>query len=99
MKAMLYLVGKDEPAAVLDEVTLVQFNDNHKISPVRVSFKSSKLNAGKTMTEMHRHEKMQLRLEDGRTAEVLLQHSSLDMQGNAIGVLRVLGDIAEAAPA
>lgn len=99
MKAMLYLVGKDEPAAVLDEVTLVQFNDNHKISPVRVSFKSSKLNAGKTMTEMHRHEKMQLRLEDGRTAEVLLQHSSLDMQGNAVGVLRVLGDIAEVAPA
>ncbi len=99
MKAMLYLAGKDEPAAVLDEVTLVPFNDNHKISPVRVSFKSSKLNAGKTMTEMHRHEKMQLRLEDGRTAEVLLQHSSLDMQGNAIGVLRILGDIAEAAPA
>ena len=99
MKAMLYLAGKDEPAAVLDEVTLVQFNDNHKISPVRVSFKSSKFNAGKTMTEMHRQEKMQLRLEDGRTAEVLLQHSSLDMQGNAVGVLRVLGDIAEAAPA
>ena len=50
MKAMLYLAGKDEPAAVLDEVTLVQFNDNHKISPVRVSFKSSKFNAGKTGT-------------------------------------------------
>jgi len=99
MKAMLYLAGKDEPAAVLDEVTLVQFNDNHKISPVRVSFKSSKLNAGKMMTEMHRQEKMQLRLEDGRSAEVLLQHSSLDMQGNAVGVLRVLGDIAEAAHA
>lgn len=99
MKAMLYLAGKDDPAAVLDEVKLIQLNDNHKVSPLRFSFKSSKFNAGKTMTELHRHEKMHLRLEDGRSAEVLLQHSSLDMQGNAIGVLRVLGDIVETTPA
>lgn len=99
MKAMLFLAGKDDPAAVLDEVKLIQLNDNHKVSPLRISFKSSKLNAGKMMTELHRHEKMQLRLEDGRSADVLLQHSSLDMQGNAVGVLRVLGDIAETAPA
>lgn len=99
MKAMLYLADKDEPAAVLDEVKLIQMNDNHKVSPLRVSFKTGKFNIGKTMTEMHRHAKMRLRLEDGRSAEVLLQHSSLDMQGNTIGVLRVLGDIAEAAPA
>lgn len=99
MKAMLYLSGKEEPAAVLDEVNIVTFNDNHKDSPVRVSFKTRKFNAGKTMTELHRHDKMQLRLEDGRGADVLLQHSSLDMEGNTIGVLRVLGEIAEAAHA
>jgi len=28
-----------------------------------------------------------------------LQHSSLDMQGNSVGVLRVLGAFAEVAPA
>lgn len=96
MKAMLYLSGKEDPAAVLDEVTIVEFNDNHRLSPVRVSFKTKKFNAGKTMTELHRHDKMQIRFEDGRAADVLLQHSSLDMEGNTIGVLRVLGEIAEA---
>jgi hypothetical protein len=40
---------------------------------------------------------MQVHFEDGRQAEVLLQHSSLDMQGNMVGVLRVLGEIAETA--
>ena len=35
---------------------------------------------------------MRLQLEDGQEADVLLTHSSLDMEGNAVGVLRVLGD-------
>jgi hypothetical protein len=99
MKAILYLPGKEEPTAVLDEVNIVTFNDNHKASPVRVSFKTRKFNAGKTMTELHRHEKMQIRFEDGRIADVLLQHSSLDMEGNTVGVLRVLGEIGETAHA
>ncbi|MFZ4847540.1 MAG: hypothetical protein ACOYL7_00215 [Caldilinea sp.] len=97
MKAMLYLSGKEEPAAVLDEVTVVTYNDNHQDSPQRVQFKSRKFNAGRTMTELHRHAKMQVHFEDGRQAEVLLQHSSLDLQGNMVGVLRVLGEIAETA--
>lgn len=96
MKAMLYLAGKEDPAAVLDFVQLVTFNDNHKASPVRVNFKTSKFNAGKTMAELHRHEKMHVRFEDGRSADVVLQHQSLDMQGNTVGVLRVLGEMAEA---
>lgn len=99
MKAMLYLAGKEDPAAVLDEVHIVTYNDNHKASSLRVSFKTRKFNAGRTMTELHRHEKMQIRLEDGRAADVLLQHASLDMEGNTIGVLRVLGEITEAIPA
>lgn len=99
MKAMLYLSGKEEPAAILDEVNIITLNDNHKDSPVQVSFKTRKFNAGRTMTELHRHDKMHVRFEDGRGADVLLQHSSLDMEGNAIGVLRVLGEIAEAAHA
>jgi hypothetical protein len=44
------------------------------------------------MVEMERDSKMTLKLEDGRTCNVLLQHSSLDSKGNAVGVLRVLGD-------
>lgn len=99
MKAMLYLSGKEEPAAILDEVNVITLNDNHKVSPARVSFKTKKFNASRTMTEMHRHDKMQIRFEDGRGADVLLQHSSLDMEGNTIGVLRVLGEIAEVAHA
>jgi hypothetical protein len=65
-------------------------NDNHKASPTRITYKSNKFNAGKTMLELHRDEKMTLKLEDGRNANVLVQHTSLDMKGNAVGVLRVL---------
>lgn len=99
MKAMLYLSGKEEPVAVLDEINVIQYNDNHKVSPVRISYKTKQFNAGKVMTELHRHDKMDVRFEDGRSAEVLLQHQSLDMQGNTIGVLRVLGEITEPAHA
>ena len=95
MKAMLYLQNKENPAAVLDEVTLITLNDNHKADPVRISYKSQKLNAGKTMIELHRHEKMLVKLEDGRHGSVMLQHSSLDMEGNAVGVLRVVGELQE----
>ena len=93
MKGMLYLANQEKPVAVLDEVSVVTMNDNHKTDPVRVTYKSQKLNAGKTMIELHRDEKMTLKLEDGREADVLLQHSSLDMQGNAVGVLRVISAI------
>jgi len=90
MKAMLYMPGKDDPVAVLEEVSIVQMNDNHKASPTRITYKSRKFNAGKVMLEMHRDVKMTIKLDDGRNAEVLLQHTSLDQQGNAVGVLRVL---------
>lgn len=92
MKAMLFLSGKHEPVAVFDEVTVVRMNDNHRVSPARVSYKSRQLSRGKTLVELYRHEKMRLQLEDGQEADVLLTHSSLDMEGNAVGVLRVLGD-------
>jgi hypothetical protein len=93
MKAMLYMPKRDEPVAVLDEVKVVEFNDNHQSAPVRVFYSSKSLNSGKAMIEFHRDEKMLLRLEDGRSGDVLLQHSSLDMNGNAVGVLRVLGPL------
>ncbi len=94
MKAMLYMQGKDDPVAVFDEVNVIQMNDNHKVSPLRITYKSQRLNAGKTMVEMHRDTKMKLKLEDGRNANVILQHSSLDQQGNAVGVLLVLDGLA-----
>jgi hypothetical protein len=94
MKAMLYIQDQNEPVAVFDEIELVQMNDNHKAAPYRITYKTKRLNAGKTMLELHRDEKMTLKLEDGRQANVLLQHASLDMQGNAIGVLRVLSGLA-----
>ena len=92
MKAMLYLPDKSEPVAVLDEVKIVEYTDNHKNSPARILYSSPTLNATRTMIEMERNEKMKLTLDDGRSMDVLLQHSSLDMQGRAVGVLRVLGD-------
>ena len=93
MKAMLFLNDKEKPVAVLDEVTLVAMNDNHKSFPERITYKSHKLNASDTMIELHRDEKMQIKLEDGRSGSVLLQHTTLDMEGNAVGVLRVLGEL------
>ena len=36
---------------------------------------------------------MTLVLEDGRSASVLLQHQSLDMQGKAVGSLTVLSGL------
>jgi len=82
--------NKKEPVAVLDEVTIVQMNDNHQKSPYRISFSTSKLNATRTMLELHRDETLRVRLDDGREADVLLQHTSMDSKGNAVGVLRVL---------
>ncbi|RIK39940.1 MAG: hypothetical protein DCC55_16570 [Chloroflexi bacterium] len=94
MKAMLYMAGRQEPVAVFDEVNIVTMNDNHKAAPFRVLYKTRRLNASKTMLELHRDTKMLLKLEDGREANVILQHNSLDMQGNAVGILRVLGELA-----
>jgi hypothetical protein len=94
MKAMLYMQGQAAPVAVLDQVDIIQMNDNHKGAPLRITYKTQRLNAGKTMLELHRDEKMTLKLDDGREASVLLQHTSLDMQGNSIGILRVLSGLA-----
>lgn len=93
MKATLYMQSQRDPVAVLDDVKIVQMNDNHQKSPHRITFSSSKLNASRTMIELHRDEKFRVRLEDGREADVLLQHTSMDSKGNAVGVLRVLGNL------
>lgn len=95
MKAMLYLTGKQDPVAVFDEVEIIKLNDNHPGQPYQIAYQSSRLNAGKTMVELHRDEKMVLKLEDGRSLDVLLQHTSMDAQGKAVGVLRILGGSAE----
>jgi hypothetical protein len=95
MKAMLYLPDKTDPVAIFEEVEIVHMNQsNHEANAYRITFKSPRLNAGKTMVEMERDSKMTLKLDDGRSCSVLLQHSSLDSKGNAVGVLRVLGDFA-----
>ncbi|MEZ4677718.1 MAG: hypothetical protein R2932_26230 [Caldilineaceae bacterium] len=94
MKAMLYMTGKNDPVAVLDEVNVVAMNDNHRASPYRITFTSNQLSAGKVMVELHRDKKMRVRFDDGREANVLLQHSSLDSKGQAVGILRVLGELA-----
>ena len=95
MKAIMFIPGRDDPAAVFDEVNIVKMNDNHLDSQYRIFYKSRKLNASKVMVELFRDNKMMLKLEDGREASVMLQHSSLDMEGNAVGVLRVLSGIEE----
>ncbi|MEM7127371.1 MAG: hypothetical protein AAF702_13645 [Chloroflexota bacterium] len=93
MKAMLYHTDQNKPVAVFDEIKLIEMNDNHAAAPYRITYKAEGLNSGKTMLELHRDEKMTLKMDDGRSCDVLLQHSSLDMEGNAVGVLRVLSDI------
>ena len=94
MKAMLYMPNQADPVAVFEEVAIVKMNDNHLTDPIRITFKSPRLNAGKTMIELHRDARMTLKLEDGRSCQVLLQHSSIDTKGNAVGVLRVLEGLA-----
>jgi hypothetical protein len=95
MKAMLYMPNREEPVAVLDEVSVVEYNDNHRRDPLRIYYKSQKLNSSRVMAEMFRDEKMCLKLEDGRSADVLIQHNSLDVEGRFVGVLRVLGGLKE----
>ena len=96
MKAELYMQGKNEPVALFDEVKVVELNDNHQLSPYRIFYRTPQLNATKVMVELYRYDKLLLKLADGRQCNVLLQHSSMDVKnGNAVGVLRVLGDIKE----
>lgn len=96
MKATLYMEKIDGPVSVLDEVQIVEMDKpNHlENSQYRIFFKTASLNATKTMVELHRDRKMMVKLEDGRTADALLTHSSFDLEGKAVGVLRVLGEIA-----
>jgi len=89
MNAMLFMPNRDEPVAVLDDAKVIEYNDNHKAAPVRVYYRTRRLNAGRTMLELHRDERLHLHLQDGRKATVLLQHNSLDMEGNFVGVLRI----------
>jgi len=94
MKGMLYFPSREEPVAVLDDVTLIHYDDNHKSAPERVYYKSSHLNAGRTMLELQRDDRMVLKFDDGSGANVVLQHASMDADGNSVGVLRVLGPLA-----
>ncbi|RME62449.1 MAG: hypothetical protein D6790_06265 [Caldilineae bacterium] len=95
MKAELYLEKMDQPVSVLEEVQVLEYaSDNHDdITRTRIFYRTKSLNAGKTMVELHRDRKMTVRLEDGRTGHVLLAHSSMDSEGKAVGVLRVLGSL------
>jgi len=43
--------------------------------------------------ELHKDAPLQLRLEDGRQAKVIMQHESVTPDGRIIGVLRVIGDL------
>jgi len=90
---MLYMPEQEDPVAIFDEVQIVTMNDNHAKSQSRVTYKSRRINAGRTMVEMHRDQPMSLRMDDGRSCDVLLQHASLDQEGNSVGVLRILGEI------
>lgn len=93
MKAMLYMTKDSDPVAVLDQVEVVTMNDNHVKSPMRITFTAKQLSTGRAMIEFQRDRKMLVRLDDGREGSVLLQHTSLDSKGNAVGVLRVLGEM------
>ena len=95
MKAMLYLDQTAEPVAVLDNVKVVEFgSDNHPEGErIRIYYETGNLNASKTMVELHRDQKMTVKLEDGRSAPALITHASLGAKGQFVGVLRVLGPL------
>ncbi len=96
MKAMLYLDRTDQPVSVLDEVKIVEYQSTNHADPthMRIFYTTKALNATKTMIELHRDRRMVVKLEDGRTCNALLQHNSIDQEGKAVGVLRVLGTLA-----
>ena len=85
----------DQAVSILDDVRIVEYgSSNHpENSQKRIFFKTKALNATKTMVELHRDQKMTVKLEDGRTASALLAHSSMDSEGQAVGVLRLLGPL------
>jgi hypothetical protein len=95
MKGMLYLAGREEPVAVLDDVKVISFNDNHTVAPLRIFYKTLAMNATRVMLELQRDERMLIKLDDGRSAGVLLQHESMDDEGYSVGVLRVLGPLVD----
>ncbi len=95
MKGILSLNGK--PLAQLDEVKVTVFK-TYEIDPIRVSYTSKALGIGKTFPELQRTKAMVLELDNGSQASVIFQHSSLDAQGQQVGVLRVLGDFETPAP-
>ncbi len=97
MKGMLYLAGREEPVAVLDDVKVIDFNDNHTVAPVRIYYRTHNFNAGRVMLELQRDERLLLKLDDGRSGGVLLQHESMDAAGDSVGVLRALGPLADPA--
>ncbi len=96
MKAMLYMNQASQPVSILDEVKVVEYkSQNHADhSNYRIFYKTYALNATKTMVDLHRDRRLVIKLDDGRSGDTLLQHSSIDTDGNAVGVLRVLGDLA-----
>jgi len=89
MKGILFL--DNEAVAQLDETRTTVFK-TYDVDPIRVSYRTKKLNTGKALIEMQRTRTLVLKLEDGRDADVVCQHSSMDMEGNLVGVLRVVGD-------
>lgn len=95
MKAMLYMDNNEQPVSVLDEVEVVEMGStNHGAqSHYRIFYKTHSLNTGKTLVDMHREQRLTVKLDDGRTGNALLQHVSMDAEGNAVGVLRVLGEL------
>ena len=95
MKGMLYLLGRAEPAAILDDVKVLAFNDNHTVAPVRIYYSTRNLNMGKAMLELVRDDRLQIKLDDGRSGNVLLQHQSMDADGKSVGLLCVLGRLSD----
>ena len=95
LKGTLYL--DDAEIATLDETRVSVFK-TYDEDPIRVSYRTRRLNTGKTFTELERHRVLRLVLDDGRKANVIYQHACLDAEGQLAGVLRVLGDFWEENP-
>ncbi len=95
MKATLYLDDRERPVSHLDEVEIVELKQaNYRPdSRYRIFYRTKRLNATDVFVELHRDRVMTVKLDDGRSGSVLLAHNSLDMKGQYVGVLRVLGEL------
>jgi hypothetical protein len=93
VKGELFLPKNIKPAAVLD-CRIAEYRrsgDPHHSIRVLYTYQERPAKG----LELHKDVPLQLRLEDGRQAKIIVQHESVTPDGRITGVLRVIGALGE----